>query len=315
MALTSELDSLAQHALIKKVRDIVDLRRPWLAEFKKKLTQAEDGQEPDYPVRYQRPNVENYTEYGSVDVGHKIQHTRARLDHYGYYHTPIVVSRQEQQKITGGKWSVAKMAKLKFDGAREAMDNDIAADLYIGDTPTTDARQLIGLDYAIGQTTTYEYGGITTATTAWLPTVDSSTVLADNLVDAINNECITVRDYMSNLNLGLTTGAIWKKLWNELEGKHQWVVSGKGPGTFSVGANALLVNDIPIFHDPHATASHLYLLDTSTWEATYCADGNFKYIEFATAVNAPQVLVAHLLFDGALMCTDRRKNVCFTALA
>lgn len=314
MALPDELTAATRAVMMKYITDNITELTPTFDFFLKKFEYIGDGRPPEWPIEYQQIVTDNPQAFDAIGVGHYQTVTSLQPTAYAHYHAPITVSKEERMQITGGKNSIDRIATWKGKSAMKALMMAINADCLTGVATTSSDRKLCGMSNAIANSAYWNIA----ATDNWFDpaTLDTTTTLSDDIVGALVTAKTTVKNLKGNLDVAITTGAIWNAFHNALQGRERVEVGTKGVDTYRTGAENLYVRGIRIWHDPDATAAHLYTFDSDDWQFVGISESGEFWDDrgFDAPVNS-HVWTAHRDCYPLLVCTNRRHAVKFTGLS
>ena len=297
MALTYDQVSGLTHALINESSaDNVYGSNPLFVHlYEKGQVVVDGGSTIKLPVSYAALGAAGtFNRYSLLDTTPTDSDSAAEYN-YKFYYVHIIVSITELLR-NSGKSQAVNLLKSKTRNGLGKMRDQLGTDLC--GTNADSAEGLNGLITMIDSTGTV--GGIaTTDVAAWASDEDTSTTALS--LSVMEQSFLDASVGSDEPDICVTTKAVFKKYWSLLTANQQFGPAQVGKGGFRY----LLFNGIPVFHDSHMTAKHLFFLN-SRWLYLYVhKDANMKVMKIGETPSQA-VHTDRILFAGNI-CTDNRR--------
>ena len=304
MALTYDQVSGLTHQLINESSaDNIYDSNPTLRFLLSKGQVVEDGGiHIQLPIMYAKVSAAgSFKKYSLLDTTPNDTETAAKWN-WKYYYGHSIVSKTELWE-NSGKSQAVNLLKQKTKNCLAKVRDLVATDMF--STNADSAEGFNGLRNTVDATGTA--GGIAQSDFAGWASDEDSTATMDEPVLMQNILDVTIGsdepDFM------VCTKAIYKSVWALFQANQRF---GEAE-VFKGGAKYLMFNGIPIFHDSHCPANHLFGMN-SRWLYLYVhRDANWSMEKIGPSP-AQAVHIDRVYFGGNLATDNRRMHFKMTSL-
>lgn len=312
MTLTySDMDAEVKKHYLPHLIDQVFQSNPLLTRLmSKSKVEVKGGRNIDQPVLYGKHAFGSYLGSDAFDIAYKPKKTLAQWD-WKFVYSNITLTGTDRA-IADSDEKIIDQLDSEMQGCSLTV-NDGLSTMFFGDGTGNTLKDFDGLLNAVDDGTSYDsYGGISRATNSWWNAYVDATggaVLLDTVNAAIGH--VTVNE--KKPDLGITTQAIYDKLWSRIQ-PSQRSLGDKHQDIANVGFTGVNFNGhCAITVDSHCPAGSLFLLNTEYWKLIINRNKNFEWTPAKTPVDA-DMYVRQLLLGGNLICIAPRYQAQLTGL-
>lgn len=230
-----------------------------------------------------------------------------------FYHAPIIIPGAEAV-LNNGAAAVLDSTALKMEVAQMALQDTLGTDLQ-GDGTT--AGTLTGVQAALDDgTNVTTYGGVSRTDggaqeSAVEGNLDATGGALTLSVLQASYGSATVAN--STPNLGLTTQALFNKLWDKVQPQQRFE-SGDGNNRMAaVGFQTIRFNNADVVVDSHVASGQFQFYNTNFISMIVHRDRNFAFTGFQMPTNQ-DALIGHIFFAGEFIASNPRMNALLTGL-
>lgn len=213
----------------------------------------------------------------------------------------VTISEEDELKNSGDA-AALNLLKSKMQIAEKSLKDDLGTGLF---SDGTDAKSIVGLRDIVAADQTV--GGISQSTNSWWQAqIDSTTTTLS--ISAMNTVYQDASVDSEVPNYGVTTRALYNSYYALLQPQQRFMDSKTAEGGFQ----NLMFNGVPIVHDSHCPANHMFFLNLNHLHLFYHPKRNMAFEPFQKPINQ-QVKVSRILWMGALGSSNNRLHGALTA--
>ena len=311
MALTYDQVSGLTHEIINESSsDVIFDSNPLLKHLLAKGKVVEGGgSKIRLPISYAKiAAVGNFTRYSLLDTNPTATESAAEWN-WKYTYGQMIVSKIELAE-NEGKHAAVNLLKAKLRNAMLSLEDNIGTQIYStngdGDSGINGLRQTVKASGTCGLISSSDVA-------TWASDIDASS--ATLTIALMEQAFLDASIGMDEPDIIVTTKTVFKKYYDLLQANQRF-----GPGeTLSAGANFLLFNGRPVFHDSHCPGTpatgdnHMFFLN-SRWLYFYMNKNMNMEIEKVASPASQAIMVQRILLGANLVTDNRRMHSAFTVL-
>jgi hypothetical protein len=304
MALSiDQLNAITHKYILPKLFDNIFDSNPLLKKLKSSgsYKSISGGTTIDVPLNYAAATNGWYSGADTLSTADVDNMTAASYDWKSLF-AGVTVTEEDELKNSGDAAAV-NLLKSKMQIAEKTIADSLGTGLF---SAGTDTKSIVGLRDIVA--TDQTVGGISQTTNSWWQAqVDSTTTTTTiSAMNAVYQDA-TVDSEMPNF--GVATRSLYNSYYALLQPQQRFQDSETAKGGFQ----NLMFNGVPIVHDSHCPANHMFFLNLNHLHLFYHPKRNFSFEPFQKPINQ-QVKVSRILWMGALGSSNNRLHGGLTAL-
>lgn len=304
MALTyDQVTGITKRYFVPKLYDNIFDSNPLLMRAKKNFYEKLDGGERILvPLNYATTTSSGwYTGTETLNTSDNQNITSAAYT-WAQLYANIMIRRDEELKNSGNA-QVISLVKNKVKIAEKTLADTLGTGLY---SDGTDAKAIVGLRDIVAADQTV--GGISQSSNSWWQAqVDSSTTTMT--IGALQTQFTSASIDSDHPSVGVTTRTLYDSYYGLLQPQQRFIDSETAKGGFQ----SLMFNGIPIIHDSHCPANHLFFLNEKYLHLFVHKDEDMRLEPFQKPVNQ-NVKLAKIYWMGAFGSSNNRLHAKFSAM-
>lgn len=305
MALSvDQLNAITEKFFLKKLFDNIFDSNPTLKKLKSggSYKSTSGGTQIYVPLNYAVATASGW--YQGADTLSTTDNDNITAAAYDWASLYAGVSITEEDELkNAGDAAQLNLLKSKMQIAEKTLADTLGTGLF---SDGSNSKSIVGLRdiVAVDQTV----GGISQSTYSWWQgQVDSvTTTTTMSAMNSLYQDCVVD---MEKPNYGVTTRALFNSYYSLLQPQQRFEDDDTARGGFQ----NLMFNGMPIVHDSHCPANHMFFLNLNHLHLFYHPQRNMKFEPFQKPINQ-QVKVSRILWMGALGSSNNRLHGKLSAL-
>ena len=304
MAVTiDQLNAITHKYIMPKMHDAIFDSNPLLKKVKDSGSYKSigGGVTIDIPLNYAAATSGWYSGADTLSTT-DVDNMTAASYNWASLFAGVTISEEDELKNSGDA-AVLNLLKSKMQIAEKSLKDDLGTGLF---SNGTDSKSIVGLRDIVAADQTV--GGIAQTTNSWWQAqIDSTTTTLS--ISAMNSIYQDASVDSEVPNYGTTTRAIYNSYYALLQPQQRFMDSKTAEGGFQ----NLMFNGIPIVHDSHCPANHLFFINMDHLHLFYHPKRNMSFEPFQKPINQ-QVKVSRILWMGAFGSSNNRLHGALTGI-
>lgn len=204
-------------------------------------------------------------------------------------------------------------------GAQESLTQLLANSLF--DDADGSTERLTGLRALCNETATLEYGNVAEndmvaadGTKPWEgKTTSTATTVTLNVIRTLRSAADYGTGKQDEPDLGITTKTIYNIIKDILQVQQLFTTEGSKP--VKAGFTGLHFEGMDIYPERYCPSGHFFGINSNHFGAAIHQKGNFVPTKWSVIEGSPEDKTMKILFDGNLICNNRRAHHCYSALS
>lgn len=298
-----QLTAITHKHIMPKMHDAIFDSNPLMKKIKEggSYKSVSGGTEIHVPLNYAQATYGWYSGADTLSTTDVENISSAKYNWRSIF-AGITISEDDELENSGDA-AVLNLLKSKSKIAEMTIKDAIGTGLFSDGTTT---KSIIGLRDIVA--TDQTVGGISQVTNSWWQAqVDTTTTTLS--ISAMNQKFQDASVDSEQPTYGVGTRSIYNSYYASLQPQQRFQDSKTAEGGFQ----NLMFNGIPIVHDSHCPANHLFFLNMNHLHLFYHPQRNFSLEPFQKPINQ-QVKVSRILWKGAFGSSNNRLHAGFTGL-
>lgn len=289
-----QLNAITTKYIMPKMHDNIFDSNPLLKKLKESgsYKSVSGGVTIDVPLNYAAATSGWYSGADTLSTTDAENITAASYDWKSLF-AAVTISEEDELKNSGDA-AALNLLKSKMQIAEKSLKDDLGTGLF---SDGSDSKAIVGLRDIVAADQTV--GGISQSTNSWWQAqVSTTSTLSISAMNSVFQDCSVDSEVP---NYGVTTRSIYNSYYALLQPQQRFMDAKTAEGGFQ----NLMFNGIPIVHDSHCPASHMYFLNLNHLHLFYHPKRNMSFEPFQKPINQ-QVKVSRILWMGAFGSSNNR---------
>lgn len=299
-----QLTAITSKYYIKKLYDNVFDSNPLLKKIKMSgsYKAVPGGTQINAPLNYATTTASGWYQGAQTLSTTDNDNITAALYDWRSLYANVSITEEDELKNSSDAAQL-NLLKSKMQIAEKTLKDLLGTGLF---SDGTDSKSIVGLRDIVA--TDQTVGGISqSANSWWQAQVDStSTVTTISAMNAVYQDATIDSEAP---NYCVTTRALYNSYYALLQPAQRFM----SDEVAKAGFQSLMFNGIPVVHDSHCPANHMFMLNLDHLCLFYHPKRDMKFEPFQKPINQ-QVKVSRILWMGALGSTNNRLHGALTAL-
>uniref|UniRef100_A0A6H1ZVP0 Putative capsid protein n=1 Tax=viral metagenome TaxID=1070528 RepID=A0A6H1ZVP0_9ZZZZ len=217
-----------------------------------------------------------------------------------------------------GDYAKVQLVTQRTAGAQKSITKILAGSIF--DSPGGSPKRLTGLRALCNATTTLAYGGIqqgdlvsADGTYPWTGRMSATATTITLNALRTGASAAKIRDGAGGKpDLVVTTETNWNVIADILQAQQRF--TSEGSGSVKAGFTGLYFEGKDIFPDDYSPASHMFFLNTNHIGFAVHKSGNFVRIPWRVIPDSPEDKTMKILWDGNMVCNNRKAHQGYSAM-